>query len=80
MTMRRLPLALILLFAAWPAAAEPLPGTKPLTADGDLAAQMVSGIDAYLMREIAASVEKRQQFWNPAFAFVPAPTRPAGRH
>src|SRR5215469_6413597 len=46
-----------------PLRAEPLPETKPLTRDGDLAAQMVEGIDKYLMREIAASVEKRKQYW-----------------
>jgi dienelactone hydrolase len=43
--------------------AEPLPGTKPLTAEGDLAARMVAGIDQYLMRELAASVQKRQAVW-----------------
>jgi dienelactone hydrolase len=29
-----------------------LPGTKPLTREGDLSAQMVAGIDRFLMREI----------------------------
>jgi dienelactone hydrolase len=56
---------------AWsvPAAeTEVLPGTKALTADGDLAAQMVAGIDKYLMRELAASVEKRKQYWKPDFS------------
>jgi dienelactone hydrolase len=41
--------------------ADPLPGTKPLMAEGDLAAQMVAGIDRYLMRELAASAERRRQ-------------------
>ena len=50
------------------AAAEPLPDTKPLTEQGDLAAKMVEGIDKYLMREIAASVEKRKQYWKPDFS------------
>ncbi len=49
-------------------AAEPLPDTKPLTEQGDLAAKMVEGIDKYLMREIAASVEKRKQYWKPDFS------------
>jgi dienelactone hydrolase len=48
--------------------AEPLPETKPLTREGDLAAQMVEGIDKYLMRELAASVEKRKQYWKPDFS------------
>lgn len=61
--MRHLLLALPLLLAA-----EPLPDTKPLTREGDLAAQMVEGIDKYLMRELAASVEKRAQYWKPDFS------------
>src|SRR5436305_7516750 len=51
-----------------PAAAQALPGTKPLTLKGDLAAQMVAGIDKYLSRELAASVEKRRQFWKQDFS------------
>src|SRR5262249_10091596 len=47
------------LILATAAAADPLPGTQPLTMEGDLAAQMVTGIDKYLTRETAASVEKR---------------------
>jgi dienelactone hydrolase len=50
------------------AVGQPLPGTKPLEVDGDLAAQMVAGIDKYLTREIAASVEKRKQYWKPDFS------------
>ncbi len=61
----RLLLALSLLAVAAPARAEPLPGTKPLTREGDLAAQMVAGIDKSLMRELAASVKKRAAFWKP---------------
>src|SRR5262245_30072408 len=43
----------------------PLAGTEPLAAKGDLAAEMVAGIDRYLMRELAASVERRQAHWKP---------------
>ncbi len=43
--------------------AEPLPDTKPLTVEGDLAAQMVEGIDKYLMRELAATPERRKENW-----------------
>ena len=46
-------LALLVFSLALPALAQPLPGTRPLTAGGDLALQMVEGIDRYLMREIA---------------------------
>ena len=41
----------------------PLAGTQPLTLTGDLSAQMVAGIDAFLMRETEQSVAKRAQFW-----------------
>jgi dienelactone hydrolase len=46
------------------AEAVPLPGTEPLTAHGDLAADMVAGIGRFLDRELAASVERRQEFWD----------------
>src|SRR4051812_38324518 len=68
--MSRCRLVFALILTAWAAPglqAEPLPDTRELTAKGDLAAQMVAGIDRYLMREIAASVEKRKQYWKPAF-------------
>ena len=44
-----------------PSAAEPLPNTKPLTEDGDLAAKMVAGIHKYLDRELAAAPKKRDE-------------------
>jgi dienelactone hydrolase len=53
-------------------AADPLPGTKPLTTEGDLAAQMVAGIDKYLMRDLEASVKKRQEFWKPDYSSAEA--------
>jgi dienelactone hydrolase len=58
-----------------PGHGEPLPGTKPLTRESDLAAQMVAGIDKYLMRELAASVEKRKSYWKPDFSSVAAYTK-----
>ncbi len=59
---RTLALAALLLLTA-SLHADPLPDTKPLTTEGDLAAQMVAGIDKYLMRETAAAPEKRQRLW-----------------
>jgi dienelactone hydrolase len=47
-----------------PALADPLPGTKPLDMQGDLAEQMVSGIDRFLLREIAESVGRRPRHWH----------------
>jgi dienelactone hydrolase len=46
-----------------PLLAEPLPDTKPLTVEGDLAAQMVAGIDKYLMRELAEAPQRRKAAW-----------------
>ncbi len=47
---------------------ETLAGTNPLTVEGDLAAQMVAGIDKYLMRELDASVKQRQALWKPDYS------------
>jgi dienelactone hydrolase len=46
-----------------PLAAQPLPGTKPLEAKGDLAKVMVEGIDKYLDRTLAAAIGKRRDEW-----------------
>lgn len=73
--MNRIHLILALAIASLSApmlSAEPLQGTKALTAEGDLAAQMVAGIDKYLMREVAASGEKRKQSWKLDFSSVEA--------
>src|SRR5438445_10227090 len=44
-------------------AAEPLPGTKPLTEEGNLATNQVAGMHKYLDRELAASPKEREQLW-----------------
>src|SRR6476659_8965314 len=46
----------------------PLAGTQPLTMDGDIAAQMVAGIDKFLLREIDLSVERREKYWKRDFS------------
>ena len=46
------------------APADQLPGTEQLARQGDLAAQMVDGIRRYLVRQTAASVEKRAILWS----------------
>jgi len=43
--------------------ADVLPGTAALDKQGDLAAEMVAGIDRFLLREIETSVEKRAALW-----------------
>jgi dienelactone hydrolase len=44
-------------------AADPLPGTEPLTLEGDMASHLVAGVDKLLLREIEKSVEGRAPFW-----------------
>lgn len=39
---------------------ETLPGTQPLTMEGDIAAQLVDGVDKFLLRKIDESVAKRE--------------------
>ena len=46
----------------------PLAGTQPLTLTGDLSAQMVAGIDKFLMRETEKSIAGRAQFWKRDFS------------
>src|SRR5262245_48392408 len=41
--------------------AKTLPGTKPLTMTGDIASQLVAGVDKFLLREIEASVKDRER-------------------
>ncbi|HLN32323.1 MAG TPA: dienelactone hydrolase family protein [Gemmataceae bacterium] len=70
--------ASLFLLLLWPVTlvlAQPLSGTKPLTREGDLAAQMVAGIDRYLMHELDAAVERRQQFWKPDYSSADAYAR-----
>jgi dienelactone hydrolase len=53
-------LAFSLPLAAQPA---PLPGTDPLTLEGDVASLLVEGIDKFLLRKIAESGNRRSQSW-----------------
>ena len=43
---------------------ETLSGTTRVEMDGDIASQMIDGIDAFLLRETAASVERRERHWH----------------
>ena len=44
-------------------AAAVLPGTLPLTAEGDLASAMIDGIDRFLLEETKAAAERRAELW-----------------
>jgi len=54
------------------AASNPLPGTKPLTVAGDLAAEMVEGIREYLIQATADCLADRSSFWKSRFTSVRA--------
>ncbi len=49
-----------------------LDGTKPLTMQGDPAAEMVAGIDRSLMRELSGMAKHRERFWKRDYASVEA--------
>jgi len=69
---RKTPVAwlLIIVLVRTTLAEEPvvLPDTKPLTLQGDLSAQMVAGIDRFLMRETEHAITVRTQFWQRDFS------------
>jgi len=46
----------------------PLPDTKPLTMQGDIASEMVSGIDRFLLREIDRSIAGREKYYHRDFS------------
>src|SRR5260370_31402330 len=54
---------------------EPLEGTKPLTMEGDIASQLVAGVDRFLLRKIDESVERRALHWKRDFSSAAAYTK-----
>lgn len=46
----------------------PLPGTQPLEIAGDIASNLVAGVDRFLLKQLDASVERRARFWQRDFA------------
>ena len=61
--MRGIQTAVLAMLACLPTDAQLLPGTQPLTTQGDLAMQMVDGIDRYLMRELNRAKDGRTELW-----------------
>ena len=53
-------------------AADTLPGTKPLTMQGDIAAQLVAGVDKFLLQELDKSVDRRAKHWKRDFSSTEA--------
>src|SRR5438874_10931871 len=67
---RFIALVLISTAVAWAQAADEatvLAGTARLEMQGDLSAQMVAGIDKFLMRETQRSVAEREKHWQRDF-------------
>src|SRR5262245_41062454 len=62
--MTRILSVLAAILAATIPSAEELPGTQPLTRDGDIRAQIVAGIDKYLMRDLAAADKGGADQWH----------------
>ncbi|NND99659.1 MAG: hypothetical protein HKN47_20265, partial [Pirellulaceae bacterium] len=69
--MLRLVLVLTLI-GSTASAADPLPGTAPLTIDQPLDVVMVAGIDRFALRELQLSRAKRRSHWNRDYASVGA--------
>jgi len=42
---------------------EPLPGTQPLSLEGDVTTQLVDGADRFLLTELERSIDRRATFW-----------------
>ena len=42
--------------------AQPKLNTKPLTLEGDIASHLVEGVDKFLLNELAASLNKRDNY------------------
>ena len=49
------------------AIADELSGSQPLTMQGDIAAQLVDGVDKFLLREISQSAKLRERHWQRDF-------------
>ena len=45
-----------------------LPGTKPLTIEGDLSVQMVQGIDKFVMQQTKKEAGARAKYWHRDFS------------
>lgn len=42
----------------------PLPNTKPLKLEGDIASHLVDGVDRFLLAELKRSIAQREKHWN----------------
>ncbi len=56
--------ALWLIFSSVSAAQSSLTNAQPFTLEGDIAAQMVDGVDRFLLRELEQSIANRAKHWH----------------
>ena len=81
MTVNSLPLLIVVAalgaaVSAYPnPSGPPLEGTKPLTLSGDIASQLVAGVDRFLLLELERSTADREPFWRRDFSSPEAYTR-----
>jgi dienelactone hydrolase len=54
------------------AGGSPLPGTQALLLEGDIASNLVAGVDRFLLRELDRSVARRAKFWHRDFSSAEA--------
>jgi len=47
---------------------QPLPGTHPLTMNGDIASELVAGVDRFLLRQTEESTVRRAAYWKRDFS------------
>src|SRR4051794_4608161 len=67
--------ALLLLLVALPALAAPpdtLPDTRPLDLKGDIAEQLVAGVDRFLLKQIEKAAKDREKLWKRDFTSAAA--------
>ena len=57
-----------LFFCVLQSTGQPKLDTKPLTLEGDIASHLVTGVDQFLLDELAASVAKRPAYWDRDFS------------
>jgi dienelactone hydrolase len=48
--------------------ASSLPGTEPLVLEGDIASQLVTGVDTFLLEQLEKSIERRARLWKRDFS------------
>ena len=53
-----------------------LPNTEPLKVSGDIASQMIDGIDKFLLKEIESNRKKRLENWQKAVVAAPIAKKP----